>query len=347
MLVKRRDGDLDKAYRPCTIDELVGNEVIKNTMRNSIINNNLSNSIMFAGESGVGKTSMARILAFALNCEEGPTITPCFECEHCKAILNLNSISVCEVDGPRVGNIDFIRAKLDELLYTPLDGGRYRILIIDEAHMLSDKSKSTLLKVLEDGILNAFIFLCTDTPSKFKIPLKNRCKIFKLGRLTDIEVFTLLEDVAQFEGMEYNKDVLEYISSEVGGVPRQALTYLQQVDGEGSWTKEAASLLINYGIEEGSVELFDFFNILLKGNWKMTMSEYKKIKNINSETLRIILFGFVINNLKRADAFGRAKMFSNIADVINSPFYGAKPENELMHALFKITAIVKGENYEL
>jgi len=344
MIIRRGEGDLDKIYRPCTVKEIIGNQTIKNMIATGIEKRTLPHSIMFTGISGVGKTTIARIVALGMNCKEGPTPDPCCKCSSCKAILNLNSMSVIEVDGGRAGNIDTMRDILDNLPCAPLSDDRYKILIIDEAHLLSDKSQSSLLKTLEDNREHVYIILCTNHPEQIKkIELKNRCKITQLGRLSDEEICSLLENVSEFEGMSYNKEILKYITSESNGVPRQALSFLQQVAADNTWTKEAASLIINAGIEIDQIEVFEFCKILLKSGWKDILDAYKKIKNIPVETIRIVITGFIAGCLRNARSIDEAKKFSKIIDIISIPYYGPKQEHVLMNNLFKTMLILRGK----
>src|SRR4030042_6943314 len=104
MIIRRKSGDLSKIYRPCRVDEVVGHETIKKTIKNALENGKLPHSLLFTGPPGSGKTTFARIIALGLNCEKGPTANPCCECDSCKATLNLNSFAVIELDSARSGN---------------------------------------------------------------------------------------------------------------------------------------------------------------------------------------------------------------------------------------------------
>jgi len=344
VIPKRGFGDLNKIYRPCTVREVIGNQTIKNMVATGIKKRTLPHSIMFTGVSGAGKTTMARIIALGMNCKEGPTPSPCCKCSSCKATLNQNSMSVIEVDGARTGNIDTMREVLDSLPSAPLSDDKYKILIIDEAHLLSDKSQSSLLKTLEDNMEHVYIILCTNQPEKLKDVTKNRCKIIQFGRLSDREIYYLLENVVEFEGMAYNKEVLEYIIAESNGVPRQALSFLQQVAADNTWTKDAASLIINAGIEIDQIEVFEFCKVLLKSGWGDILKAYRKIKSIPTETIRIVITGFMAGCLRNAKSIEEAKKFSKVIDIISVTYYGPKPEHVLMNNLFKIMLILRSRN---
>ena len=299
--------------------------------------------MVFLGPSGCGKTTAARIIALGMNCQEGPTANPCCRCSSCKATLDQNSFSVIEVDGARTGNIDTMREILDNLSAAPMSGDRYKILIIDEAHKLSEKSQSSFLKTLEDSAIHVYIILCTNEPDKLKDVTKNRCKIMQFNRLLDKEIYKLLGDVAEFEGMSYKKEILEYIVEEAYGVPRQALSYLQQIASDNTWTKDAASLIVGAGTETDQIEVFEFCKILLKSNWKSILYEFKKIKTIPPETIRIVITGFMAGCLRNSRSIEDAKKFSRIVDIISVPYYGPKQEHVLTNSLFKIMMILRGK----
>ncbi|KKL99519.1 hypothetical protein LCGC14_1813650, partial [marine sediment metagenome] len=150
MIVKRGKGDLNKIYRPSKISEVVGNEVIKRTISKAMIKGTLPHAMLFTGQSGCGKTTMARVIALGLNCITDITAEPCCECVSCKATLNLNSFAVQELDGALTGNIDTVRNLLNNLPSAPMGGERFKIVIFDEAHNLSGKAEDALLKFLED-----------------------------------------------------------------------------------------------------------------------------------------------------------------------------------------------------
>jgi len=345
MIVKRANGDLNVAYRPCRFSDVIGNRVVVNMLSNAVVQNKIPHAIMFTGNSGCGKTTMARIVALALNCFEPEGSEPCLKCDACKSILDLNSFAVIELDGARAGNVDTIRSVLDDLPSAPMGMEKNKVLIIDEAHNLTPPSKSekALLKFLEDTPPHVYVILCTNEPQKFEDVTINRCKAIQFSRLSDSEIFTLLEEVSQFEGFPYNPEILKYIEEESNGVPRQALTYLQLISVEGSWTKEAASLLVNAGIDIDEMEIVDFCRLLVKKNpFKSLLEAYKKIKKIPPERVRINMRGFLVGCIKNAKNIEEAKRFHAATEVLRSPYFHAKPEHDLISDIFKITTILRG-----
>ncbi len=257
MIVRRGKGDLNKVFRPCKISEVVGNETIKRTIGKSMENGTLPHAILFVGPSGCGKTTFARIIALGLNCEDGVSGEPCCQCTACSATLNLNSFAVIESDAGRTGDVATTRRILEDLPSAPMGGERYKIAIFDEAHKLggSSGSEDALLKVLEDTPDHVYIILCTNEPQKLKPVTINRCKVTQFGRIEDADVYKLLEQVCQFEGFDYKPEILQYISEESNGVPRAALSYLQQIAAEEYLKDECWATFIAKGGEGIVVEL--------------------------------------------------------------------------------------------
>lgn len=345
MIVKRANGDLNVAYRPCKFSDVIGNKFAVNMLSNAVVKKMIPHAMLFTGNSGCGKTTMARIVALALNCFEPEGPEPCLKCDACKSILSLNSFAVIELDGARAGNVDIIRSVLDDLPSASMGMEKNKVLIIDEAHNLTPPSKSekALLKFLEDTPSHVYVILCTNEPHKFEDVTINRCKTVQFSRLSELEILKLLEEVSQFEGFSYNSDVLKYIVDESNGVPRQALTYLQLVSLEGSWTKEAASLLVNAGIDIDEIEVVDFCRAVVnRAPFKTLLQHYKKIKKIPAEKIRINMRGFLIGCVKKAKNINEAKMFHEAAEILRSPYYNARPEHDLISDVFKITTILRG-----
>ncbi|MHA2219816.1 MAG: DNA polymerase III subunit [Candidatus Hodarchaeales archaeon] len=348
MIVRRGKGDLNKIYRPCKISEAVGHSTIKNTIGRALDKGTLPHSLLFTGQSGCGKTTFARMIALGLNCLEGMSSNPCCKCASCKAILNLNSLAVIEVDAARTSDVNTTRSVIDDLPAAPMGGEAFKVAIFDEAHNLSGKAEDALLKVLEDTPNHVYIILCTNQAYKLKEVTRNRCKTIQFGRLADAHIYKLLEQVCQFEGFEYKEEVLNYIVKESSGVPRAALSFLQQVASEGSWTKDAASIIINAGIDIDYAELIDFCRVLIKGSFRNSLKFYKdmvKVKKIPAETIRINSCGYFVGCLRNAKTEREANNFSAIIDILAVPFYNyPKPEHMLINNMFKISRILRSGN---
>jgi DNA polymerase III subunit gamma/tau len=349
MIIKRGVGDLNKVYRPCKISEVVGHDTQKRMIGNALSDGTLPHSSMFVGPSGCGKTTFARIIALGLNCKEGPTPEPCCKCDSCRAILNLNSLAVLEVDSGRTGDVGTTRGILNDLPAAPMGGEPYKVAIFDEAHKLGGKSGSedALLKFLEDTPPHVYILLCTNEPQKLKEVTRNRCKPIQFNRLLTNDIYTLLEQVCQFEGFNYTPEVLRYIAAESKGVPRASLSFLQQISSEGSWTKDAASLIINSGVDIDREDVWALCKGIMKHrSFQIALADYKKIddtKPIPLESMRMAICGFFVGCLRKSKTLEEANKYSKIADFMSVPYFNnPKPEHILINSLFKITQILRG-----
>jgi DNA polymerase III subunit gamma/tau len=345
MIRKRGKGDLNKIYRPCRMDELIGHETQKRTIGNAIEKGTLPHAMLFTGPSGCGKTTFARIVALGLNCVQGPTMNPCCECNACKPTLRLGSLAVLEIDAGRSGDVGTTRRVLDELPSAPMGDENYKVIIFDEAHKLGGTSGSedALLKVLEDTPEHVYIILCTNHPDKLKDVTLNRVKMTQFNRLTTDNIRGLLDQVCQFEGYDYRPEILEYIAEEAHGVPRAALSYLQQIASEGSWTKDAASMILNAGADIDQVEVINMCQVLIRTrNFKETLAVFSKVKNVPIEMVRIITCGFFIGCLKKARDASDASKYSKVSELFIDPYFNnPKPEHKLVNSLYKASRILR------
>jgi DNA polymerase-3 subunit gamma/tau len=341
-IVGRGTGDWSVKYRPCRFEEIHGNERIVTMLVNFIRNRTLPHALLLTGPSGCGKTTAARVLAMALNCQNKVSGEPCCECASCKAILNFNSFAVQEVDAGRTGDVASTRRLLDDLPSASMGGEPYKVVIFDEAHKLGGQSGSedALLKFLENTHAHVYIMFCTNEPQKLKAVTLNRCKTIQFGRLTSDLIYKLVEGVATWEGVDTRPDnvksMLKYMAEEANGVPRASLSYLQMIASEGSWTKEAASLIINSGVDVDSIEVYDFSKILIKGNWLDVKLAYEKIKNLPAESIRIAILGFLVGCIKNAKTYDQADLYAKMAETMAYIYYGPKPEHVLFTKICQI-----------
>lgn len=344
MIKKRGTGDLKVIYRPYRIDEVVGNEHIKKIVSNGLINGTLPHASLFTGPRGCGKTTFARIIALALNCEEGISPNPCGVCDTCRSIIRLSNTAVLEIDSVAVGNKAYIREVADNFSSGTLTGERAKVIIIDEAHKLTNDGEDILLKPMEDTPDHVYVILCTNHPEKLKDATRDRCRAgtIQFGRIESRYLVELLEQVAQFEGMNYKKDIIRYIAENAEGTPRTALGILQQVNNEESWSMEAAKVICDVGVDVDAAVVFDFCKVLIKGQWKSTISAFNNIKNIPPESTRIAIMGYMTGCLRNAKSSSEALKFSKIIDVISAPYYAPKAEHILFNSCFKINELING-----
>jgi DNA polymerase-3 subunit gamma/tau len=214
--------------RPSDFESLVGQEFVVTTLKNSLSQGRIAHAYLFAGPRGVGKTSAARILAKALNCEKGPTPNPCGICTQCKEIAQGSALDVIEIDGASNTSVNDVREIKDEVLFAPASG-RYKVYIIDEVHMLSNSAFNALLKTIEEPPpYIVFIFATTEI---HKVPptIRSRCQQFNF-RLIPLEtILTKLQEAAADLGIQAEEAALLWIAKEATGSLRDAYTIFDQV----------------------------------------------------------------------------------------------------------------------
>jgi DNA polymerase-3 subunit gamma/tau len=219
---------LARRWRPQQFNELIGQEHVSKTLANAIETGRIAHSYIFAGPRGIGKTTTARILAKALNCEKGPTSTPCDACSPCQSIIKGNSLDVLEIDGASNRGIDEIRNLRENIRFTPSQG-KYRIYIIDEVHMLTKEAFNALLKTLEEPPKHAiFIFATTEI---FRVPatILSRCQRFDFKRIAINTIIDQLQRICAAENIQVEVDALLQIAKKADGSMRDAQSILDQI----------------------------------------------------------------------------------------------------------------------
>lgn len=218
---------LYRQWRPQDFDALVGQKAVKTTLKNALASGKIAHAYLFSGPRGTGKTSMARILAKALNCEHGPTAEPCGQCGNCQRIVQGISLDVIEIDAASNTSVDNIRDLREQVAFTPAES-RYKVYIIDEVHMLSTGAFNALLKTLEEPPAHAVFILATTDPQKVPATIQSRCQRFEFRRVTVDEIAEHLAMVAAGSGIEADADALRLIAIQAEGGMRDALSLLDQ-----------------------------------------------------------------------------------------------------------------------
>ena len=234
-------------WRPQTFDEIVGQEAIAQTLKNAIAQSRVAHAYLFTGPRGVGKTSAARILAKALNCAEGPTPDPCNKCDSCREITTGRSLDVFEIDGASNRGIDDIRELRENVRYAPA-GGRVKVYIIDEVHMLTTDAFNALLKTLEEPPSHVVFVLATTEPLKLPATIISRCQRYDFSRLRLRDTHDRLKTICTAEGIEVAEDALGLIARRAEGSMRDALTLLDQVIASGRTPLDADQVTAALGI---------------------------------------------------------------------------------------------------
>jgi DNA polymerase-3 subunit gamma/tau len=216
-----------RKYRPQTFDEVVGQDAVVATLKNAIASKRLHHAYLFAGARGIGKTSLARIFAKAVNCAMGPTPVPCNECTQCREITAGNCLDVYEIDGASNTSVDDVRELREGLKYLPASA-RYKIYIIDEVHMLSGSAFNALLKTLEEPPPHVIFLFATTESHKIPATILSRCQRFDLRRIPSEQILSKLTAICEQEKIQSNSDTLLLITREAAGSLRDAQSLLDQ-----------------------------------------------------------------------------------------------------------------------
>ena len=219
---------LYRKYRPQKLEEVVGQEHIKKTLKSAIELGKISHAYLFTVPRGTGKTSTARILAKSLNCINGPTISPCNECASCKDVTNTVPIDVIEIDAASNRKVEDTQSILEKIQYTPVHG-RYKIYIIDEVHMLTNHAFNALLKTLEEPPENVIFILATTEVHKVLDTIKSRCQRFDFRRITTEDIVKHLRNISDKENININDDALFAIAKNSAGGMRDSIALLDQL----------------------------------------------------------------------------------------------------------------------
>ena len=236
---------LARKWRPQKFDDVIGQPHVARTLQNAVTSGRIAHAYLFTGARGVGKTSVARILAKALNCERGASAHPCNECSNCREVTQGNAIDVLEIDGASNRGIDSIRELRETVRYRPAKG-RYKIYIIDEVHMLTSEAFNALLKTLEEPPERVVFIFATTEPHKIPATILSRCQRFDFRRIPTSMLVKHLLNIAAQEKMELSESVIYSIAREADGSMRDAQSLLEQLlafSGDGMDDTEILDIL--------------------------------------------------------------------------------------------------------
>ena len=232
---------LARKWRPRTFPELLGQDSVVRALRFALSEGRVPHAYLFSGIRGVGKTTVARLLAKALNCEQGMGPDPCGKCSACQEIDAGRFADLIEVDAASRTKVDDTRELLDNVQYAPTRG-RYKVYLVDEVHMLSTHSFNALLKTLEEPPPHVKFILATTDPQKLPVTVLSRCQKFALRRLTDTQIRDHMAAILREEGMEYDDEALVALSRAAEGSVRDALSLLDQAIAAGGGAVRAGAV---------------------------------------------------------------------------------------------------------
>lgn len=247
---------LARKWRPRTFSQMLGQEPVNKALTNALTQQRLHHAYLFTGTRGVGKTSVARILAKALNCEQGISAEPCLRCDTCIAIEQGRFIDLIEIDGASKTRVEDTRDLLENVHYAPASG-RYKIYLIDEVHMLSQHSFNALLKTLEEPPAHVKFILATTDPQKVPVTVLSRCLQFNLKHLSAELIAKHLEYILQDEHLDFEPKALAILAKAARGSMRDALSLLDQAitSCDKKLQTEDVNLLLGYTQQDYAIQL--------------------------------------------------------------------------------------------
>jgi len=255
---------LARKYRPQSFEAVVGQNHVIRTLQNAIRSNRVAHALLFCGPRGVGKTSVARILAKAMNCINGPTPQPCNQCISCKEITAGNAVDVFEIDGASNRGINEIRELRENIKYMPAKS-LFKIYIIDEVHMLTTEAFNALLKTLEEPPSHVLFIFATTEPKRVPVTILSRCQRFDFRRIELESIMKQLQYICTETGIKLDKESLWLVAREAGGSMRDALSLLDQIIAysDGSITERQVVEIL--GIVDRGI-IFDLSGAIIKGD---------------------------------------------------------------------------------
>ncbi len=251
---------LTAKYRPQTFAQMAGQESIKAILSRAALERKVAPAYLFSGTRGVGKTTLARVFAKALNCRRAPAQEPCNQCDQCRAITLGSAVDVVEIDGASNRGIDDVRRLKEVVGYAPMEGA-YKIFIIDEAHMLSREAFNALLKTLEEPPAGVTFIMATTEPHKFPATIVSRCQHYVFKPLSENALTEHLRNILAREGIEYEESALRLIARRGAGSARDAMSILGQVLalGDDKLFEDSARKLLGLVGQEGFMRMLAAF----------------------------------------------------------------------------------------
>jgi DNA polymerase III subunit gamma/tau len=302
-------------YRPQIFDEVIGQQHVTTILVNAIASDRVAHAILFTGPRGTGKTTIARILAKAMNCITGPTPTPCNQCKVCTDIISGHSADVFEIDGASNNSVDQIRELRENVTYMP-SSVKHKIYIIDEVHMLSTAAFNALLKTLEEPPEHVLFIFATTEVHKIPATILSRCQRHDLGRIPLDMISNHLEKMCQKEGFDISKESLDLIALEADGSIRDSLSLLDRILSAANQNKiNHETVLDDLGIIDRNI-MFDISAAILESNGSRLI-EIVHIINDSGHDLKRMYSNIILHfrNLNVIKVCGSKSMSADITDI--------------------------------
>jgi DNA polymerase-3 subunit gamma/tau len=337
---------LARKYRPQTFDEVVAQTHVTQTLKNAISSSRLAHAILFTGPRGTGKTTIARILAKAMNCETGPVPVPCNICRSCTEITSGSATDVFEIDGASNNGVEQVRDIRENIKYLPAHSS-YKIYIIDEVHMLSTAAFNALLKTLEEPPTHVIFLLATTEPRKIPITILSRCQRYDLKRIETSDITEHLISICRREGIDIADESFDLLAREADGSMRDALSLLDQVTTGTGATVTHSEVIDVLGVVDRTVAL-ELAQATFKGDapriLKIIDTVYRHGHSIVDLYTRLIEHFRNLLVIKLSpDSHTLMDLPSHEIDILKNQVQGLSPLhlNQVLEVLFKEERTIK------
>lgn len=264
-----------REYRPKTFDEVLGQEQVTEVLKNQVKNNLISHAYIFSGTRGTGKTSCAKILARAVNCLNPKDGSPCNECENCKMILSEESFDIVEMDAASNRRIEDIRNLRDKVIFPPANL-KYKVYIIDEAHMITNEGFNALLKIMEEPPKHLVFILATTEIEKIPQTILSRCQRFEFNRMDSKYIIENIKKITNDLGVKIDEESLVELANEADGAMRDALSNLDQVLSLGKKEITIDDLVVDLGLADRR-KIFYLVEKIIENDYKKSLKLYREI----------------------------------------------------------------------